>query len=111
MSTQDQRQGETAQDLLRGASFGTGSSAAGSSSGQAETAQSIFGASGGVTSGDLSQLHPITKMSSQELDYIALEDDRLNELEGTKGVLPSRGAQQCVQRERPDLNAKARSLS
>lgn len=90
MSAQDQRQPETAQDLLRGASFST---AAGSSSaGQPETAQSIFGSSGGVAGADLSQLHPIAKMSSQELDYIALEDDRLNELEGTKGVLPSRGS-------------------
>lgn len=91
-----QQQPETAQDVFRDASFGSGPASSSSSAQfQPETAQSIFAGAGGSTAAsnpDLSHLHPIAKMSSQELDYIALEDDRLNELEGTKGVLPSRGA-------------------
>lgn len=96
MSDQQPARGaETAQDVFRGTSFGAGasSSPSGSSpSSQPDTAQSIFGGSGFSSGADLSSLHPIAKMSNQELDYIALEDDRLNELEGTKGVLPSRGS-------------------
>jgi import inner membrane translocase subunit TIM23 len=40
---------------------------------------------------NLAGLHPLANISDKELDYLQLEDDRLNQLDGTKGILPSRG--------------------
>jgi import inner membrane translocase subunit TIM23 len=40
---------------------------------------------------DPAALHPLAQAHTGELDYLVLDDDALNSLEGARGVLPSRG--------------------
>jgi hypothetical protein len=40
---------------------------------------------------DPAALHPLAQANTGELDYLVLDDDALNSLEGARGVLPSRG--------------------
>jgi import inner membrane translocase subunit TIM23 len=81
MSSAD-RQPDTAQGLLRSTQFSQGGP---SSVTDFSDAQAILSAP------NLAALHPLANISDKELDYLQLEDDRLNQLEGTKGILPSRG--------------------
>ena len=53
--------------------------------GEAPTASSI------LAGYDAASLHPLANVNTGELDYLLLDDDKLNELEGSRGVLPSRG--------------------
>lgn len=36
-------------------------------------------------------LHPLAAQSSQDLDYLVLDDGKLSDIEGGQSVLPSRG--------------------
>ena len=76
-------QPDTAEALLKNTRF---QSSSGTSSLATDfSAQSVF------ANRDLSSLHPLAGAASGELDYLNLEDDALNNLDGTKGLLPSRG--------------------
>ena len=74
--------GRPTEDVLRSAKFARRT---GDFDIEAPTAASVLGAY------DASRLHPLAAVNSGELDYLLLDDDKLNELEGAKGVLPSRG--------------------
>lgn len=41
--------------------------------------------------GDAAALHPLAGLNTSDLDYLSLDDGKLNELEGGQTVLPSRG--------------------
>lgn len=78
----------TSDDILGQSRF---SSSAGSSrySAEAPTADSILG---GMNSIDPAALHPLAGLiDNKDLDYLALDDDKLSGVEGGKTVLPSRG--------------------
>lgn len=55
---------------------------------EAPTASSILQTSNSI---DPASLHPLAGLGGKELDYLLLEDETLNNVEGGKGVLPSRG--------------------
>ncbi|GAA93468.1 uncharacterized protein L969DRAFT_86171 [Mixia osmundae IAM 14324] len=91
-SSSSGKDAQSAQDMLRQASFSTRSGESSSDGSrapfEAPTANAIFQQANAY---DPAALHPLANLSSGELDYLALEDGKLNSLEGTKGLLPSRG--------------------
>jgi import inner membrane translocase subunit TIM23 len=94
-SSRPDSQAPSSEDLLRQAKFGAPNSSPASSSSSpayAPTSDSIL--YGGAY--DPARLHPLSglnlnKGDDGELDWLDIEDDKLNTLEGTKGLLPNRG--------------------
>lgn len=76
-------QASTSNDLLRNARFSSSSSAAASDEIQAPNATQLL--SGAAA------LHPLAGLNNGELDYLLLDDGKLNDLAGGQTVLPSRG--------------------
>ena len=73
-----------AADVLRSSAFSRGTSPGFDI--EAPDAQAI------LRSLDASNLHPLAaSLNKGELDYLVLDDGRLNQLEGAASVLPSRG--------------------
>lgn len=79
------QQPDTASSLFKNTNFSRNSSNPAGQTGDL-SAESLFS-----SQNDLSRFHPLAAAQSGALDYLALEDGQLNTLEGTKGVLPSRG--------------------
>jgi import inner membrane translocase subunit TIM23 len=80
----------TASDILSSASFSRPSSSQDRSESEpitAPSAASVLGATGY----DPAALHPLAQAHTGELDYLVLDDDALNNLEGAQSVLPARG--------------------
>ncbi|EJD48040.1 Tim17-domain-containing protein [Auricularia subglabra TFB-10046 SS5] len=73
---------QTAADTLRGAQFSTGSSGP---EAQAQSAADLL--AGGF---DPARLHPLASIGDK-LDYLLLDDDKINEIAGANSALPSRG--------------------
>ena len=83
-----QNRGQSAQDsadVLRTATFSTGSSNASSGDNNALTASDLL--AGGF---DPARLHPMAGLKDQ-LEYLQLDDDKVNDLPGASTALPSRG--------------------
>jgi import inner membrane translocase subunit TIM23 len=78
-------------DILGNARFSSGGGSRGPSAFGADgapTASSILGAS----SIDPSALHPLAGLTNDKaIDYLLLEDEQLNQVQGGKTVMPSRG--------------------
>ncbi|KAI5121502.1 hypothetical protein M0805_006539 [Coniferiporia weirii] len=86
MASSSQSQSSSSQDsasVLRSASFSTGSSAI--KSDDAVTASDLL--AGGF---DPARLHPMAGLKDQ-LEYLQLDDDKVNDLPGASTALPSRG--------------------
>lgn len=78
-------QGSSADQILLNAQFGRRSGAGGEF--EARSADDVLRGSF-----DAAKLHPLAGVGGQgELDYLFLDDGKLNEIEGTRSVLPSRG--------------------
>ena len=73
-------QGGSSSDLLRSARFNPGGV---QDELQAPTSSQLLG--------DAAALHPLAGLNAGELDYLLLDDGKLNDLEGGQTVLPSRG--------------------
>ncbi|EJD07563.1 Tim17-domain-containing protein [Fomitiporia mediterranea MF3/22] len=83
-----QNRGQSAQDsadVLRTATFSTGSSNASTGDNNALTASDLL--AGGF---DPARLHPMAGLKDQ-LEYLQLDDDKVNDLPGASTALPSRG--------------------
>lgn len=55
------------------------------------TAQDVSSFLGGNALPDPSELHPLAGLNQETLDYLTLEDSALDNLPGSRSVLPSRG--------------------
>ncbi|SGZ21086.1 BQ5605_C021g09332 [Microbotryum silenes-dioicae] len=78
-------------DILGNARFSSfsGSSSSAYAYADAPNASSILGATSNI---DPAALHPLAGLiDSKDLDYLALDDDKLSGVEGGQSVLPSRG--------------------
>ena len=80
MASTSSSQGSSNADLFRNARFTAGGS---QDEIQAPTSTQLLG--------DAAALHPLAGLNSGELDYLLLDDGKLNDLEGGQTVLPSRG--------------------
>ncbi|SCV74901.1 BQ2448_7930 [Microbotryum intermedium] len=76
-------------DILGNARFSSFSGSSSSAYADAPDASSILGATSSI---DPAALHPLAGLiDSKDLDYLALDDDKLSAVEGGESVLPSRG--------------------
>jgi len=80
----------SAQNSSSGSSFANGASYSSGSSYPGDGAPEIHTASNILSVVDPAQLHPLAHISDQ-LDYLNLDDDKLNELPGAQTAVPSRG--------------------
>jgi len=82
-----------AADYLRNAQFSSSSSSSSpstSASPDVPTASDVLAGVGGGSAFDPSRLHPLAGITDK-LEYLTLEDEKMNELPGARTALPSRG--------------------